>query len=368
MKVLFLAILFSFSITPTLMAQLHTRPVERILIPFWIETPIEGAFGSRWVTEVAVLNTAGEWVYVGGYDEGCRLSACLPSLTPPGVTFYPWTWTSDRKGGYLSVEPATQASKIAVHLRARDLSRQANDWGAEVPTIAESEAPTGAFALINIPTSPVNRLMLRLYYLEAQETPSLRVRFYLAPSGVRIPQFGPAPPDRLVAEEVVTLSDSYWSDPGYAELTGFLERHPELRSADRIRIDVEAVTEGARIWGLLSVTNNDTQHVTYITPRASASPRAGVVEPLCQRPAPLGGVETRPEIVDPDEYIVTFKEGVNLDSEAARLAQTYAFRVSSLITIVRGFTAVLRSETAALLRCEKSVAAVTFSRTNIPPP
>jgi hypothetical protein len=52
--------------------------------------------------------------------------------------------------------------------------------------------------------------------------------------------------------------------PGYADLG--LWSVAEIADGSRLRIEVLPETAGAKLWGMVSVTNNDTQHVTIIAP------------------------------------------------------------------------------------------------------
>lgn len=53
--------------------------------------------------------------------------------------------------------------------------------------------------------------------------------------------------------------------PSLAEVGG-VETFPELAAAKAIWIEVAPVTPGLRIWALMSITNNETQQVTIVTP------------------------------------------------------------------------------------------------------
>lgn len=238
---------------------------ERILIPFFTQAPIEGAFGSQWTTELSLLNDSGQDLAIAGYDQGCQLGSCPPAPTPPGITFFPVPSVTRLQGAYLQVFPSSAIDDVKIHLRARDLSRQNQDWGSEVPTIAESQAPRGRFTLLDLPNDPGYRLMLRLYYF-GEGTAQARVRFYEIVPTRRHPFGLGVTPDRLLAEEVLTFTSGSLTSPGYAQLVNFAERYPELIQAMRMRIDIENLSDESRIWGLLSITNNETQHVTYVTP------------------------------------------------------------------------------------------------------
>src|SRR5205085_11881017 len=101
-----------------------------------------------------------------------------------------------------------------------------------------------------------------------------RLRFYAVDPNVQSPVAligPPAQPDRLLGERVVTFQTEHRSgdpayDLGYAEF-GNLAALPELQGAELVRIEVTPLTAGLRFWAFAGATNNDTQHVTLITPQ-----------------------------------------------------------------------------------------------------
>jgi hypothetical protein len=54
--------------------------------------------------------------------------------------------------------------------------------------------------------------------------------------------------------------------PGYAEI-GFVASLPELRDSALVHIELAPLSPEQRIWAFVSVTNNETQHVTTISPQ-----------------------------------------------------------------------------------------------------
>lgn len=46
-----------------------------------------------------------------------------------------------------------------------------------------------------------------------------------------------------------------------------LTAHPELSRIAGVKIELTPVTQGMRIWGFVTVTNNDTQQVTTVSPQ-----------------------------------------------------------------------------------------------------
>ncbi|HUP44234.1 MAG TPA: hypothetical protein VM779_01865 [Thermoanaerobaculia bacterium] len=145
-----------------------------------------------------------------------------------------------------------QAARLSFNLRVRDLSRQAETLGTEIPVVRESEFLTEKMTLLNVPTDERFRPMLRVYrFLAFLEPPgTVRLRFYRI--GVT--------PDVLLSEQTLALAGS---GIGYAQLASF---PPEVLNETAVRIDLELLTP-MQFWAFVSVTNNATQHVTIITPQ-----------------------------------------------------------------------------------------------------
>ncbi len=165
------------------------------------------------------------------------------------------------------------APQVAVHLRVQDVSRQAQTWGTEIPAVREGQLFTTPFDLLDVPLAAGFRQTLRIYDVDALPRASAVIRFYRIDPAVTYPNqpTNPQPaPDTLLAEKVITLQteqrpESPTFDLGYAEVSDFAAI-PELQGADRVRIQIIPATQSLRLWALVSVTNNETQHVTVITP------------------------------------------------------------------------------------------------------
>ena len=75
---------------------------------------------------------------------------------------------------FLLVE-ASHAPRVAMGLRVRDLSRQLDTWGAEIPIVQESDFRSGNADLLDIPIKPGFRQMLRVYDLDPTRGPALSI-------------------------------------------------------------------------------------------------------------------------------------------------------------------------------------------------
>lgn len=129
----------------------------------------------------------------------------------------------------------SEAPALKFNLRVQDLSRQSLTWGTEIPVVREAEFTSGALHLLSVPIHVRFCQTLRIYQaLNTGEVPGeVRVQLFRMNGDGLFPTEGP-----VLHEEVVTLSPEgppYEYVPGYSELGGF--------------------------------TNNETQHVTTITPR-----------------------------------------------------------------------------------------------------
>jgi hypothetical protein len=245
---------------PTVLVQAQ-EGWERILIPLYTEAPIEGSHDSLWTTELSVLVQGQQAVVIAGYEyPHCGLGLCQVPAVPPGRIFYPSLGGTKLDGAYLPVEKE-RAENVQVQLRARDLSRQAEDWGAEIPTISESAAPVGGFDILDLPADHRYRVMLRIYHFEEGDIP-VTVRVYEANPQQKRADDSP-PPDTLLAEYQVDVGGGTFAKPGYGAVPTLTL--PPGFDAERYRISVEADAD-VRLWGFATITNNDTQHVTVASP------------------------------------------------------------------------------------------------------
>jgi hypothetical protein len=245
---------------------------SKILLPIVIQEPASGAFGSQWVTHVAITNTGAQPVALEGYDfpSSCQI-LCPRQPTPdvlPNVTFHPEFFEFSNSNGiaphFLYVERGRQAD-IHVGLRVQDISRQAETWGTELPVVPEAAFQTTAIVLEDIPLSAGFRSNLRVYDLDSVSSHSARIRLYAVEPGLTL-AFGAVPTDPLLLDRTISFSSGDLYTPGMIYLD--LSSLPELSGAQVVRAEV---TPGdgnpLQFWALASTTHNTTQHVTTFSPR-----------------------------------------------------------------------------------------------------
>jgi hypothetical protein len=232
---------------------------ERVLIPTII-TEAPGGYGSLWSTELYVFNGANQPANIA-YSYSCPYECSAAILFDPG---------DPRELPRLLAPPLEQPGMLlyverpynehfSYSLRAKDLSRQALTWGTEIPIIRENEVMTGRVELLNIPLDARFRQNIRFYDIDARESSTVHVRYFAMEGGA------------LLAEQDITLlGQSRAGDiplfPGYAVVHN-VASVLGLQGADRVRAEITPVTQGLRFWAFASITNNETQHVTIITPQ-----------------------------------------------------------------------------------------------------
>ncbi|HEY3054078.1 MAG TPA: hypothetical protein VGK04_11895 [Thermoanaerobaculia bacterium] len=221
---------------------------ERVLVPVYAFGP--GAFGSNWMTEVTVLNSS-------FYDiEAYRRSGRVKGRSTMTLDF-----GASRAGGVLFFPPRDFSSQMQFGSLVRDTSRQAEDWGTEVPVVREGEFRRATFSLLNIPVDSRFRQTIRIYNVDSVEdfvplfVYSMNTSALIAEKSIPLHSANPCKRFQPCASD----------EPAMATID-LLTTFPEAAGQDRVRIDIVG-DSSSRLWAFASVTNNQTQHVTTITPQ-----------------------------------------------------------------------------------------------------
>lgn len=106
-----------------------------------------------------------------------------------------------------------------------------------------------------MPTDSRFRQILRIYGFDPARPGLVEVRFF-------------AEDATLIATKQVALTNVHQDPrfPTYGEIAWLTGELPEIAAEDRVRIEIVPLTPGLRLWAFVSVTNNETQHVTVVTP------------------------------------------------------------------------------------------------------
>ena len=260
-------------------------PYERVLVPVVITQPVAGAHGSQWMTELVMRNESDQAVDI----TIAPYSGCVASCqwTQPHTLLRLGFPAANPNAGIFLYVGSAGIGKVTFALRVQDTTRQANTWGTSVSVVRPKDVFSGKLQLLNIPVSDKFRAALRVYDFDTSIPDAaavVRVRIYdmcgigrfdntvpfpcndppLVDTNLSLPPSGP---------EQSFTNPSY---PGFAmvgdlmsafpQLAGLAARPGDVTGIPRVRIDIDPITPALRFWAFASVTNNETQHVTVITP------------------------------------------------------------------------------------------------------
>lgn len=201
---------------------------RRILVPL-LPNDAPGVNGSLWRTEITALIASDTPI-------GTPSGAVPPLRVPFNAKDSLLAGFSGQGGAFLS-PPAVDALKIHLNSRVYDLSRITETAGTAIPIVPEETFTNGTNVLLGIPVSAHYRHTLRVYALDSEA--SVTIRVYAN--------------DETTPRATITRTAYLQLDPAtLIALDGVTSMH----------IDIDPVDEGTRIWSFVSVTNNDTHHVT----------------------------------------------------------------------------------------------------------
>jgi hypothetical protein len=227
---------------------------ERVLLPILVP-PVLGAYGSEFRTDFRIHNRYDLQIGLAGLIPGCVLPVC-----PQDPSWFPIDgrqevildyWSLPGTPGRFIYLPSDRAGDLSLQLRVYDTSRDATNFGTQIPVVHEDEMRSDRIALLGVPADPHFRNTLRIY---ADYDTRFRVRI----------QGGGIDEQHFV---VVQGADNLYR-PAYAEFTDF------PGSADPLRVTIThdplfmtPPRPEPAFWAFVSVTNNDTQHITLISPQ-----------------------------------------------------------------------------------------------------
>lgn len=236
---------------------------ERILVPL-LTPPVFGAFGSEFHTDLRLTSkNAQQSLRVFGLRQPCPdTPATTPicdwdpandsmhisagsDLGPDGIDYF------GQPGRFIYLTK-TDAASLAGNLRVHDVSRAGLNYGTEIPLVRFREFQQETILLLGVPGDPRFRNTLRIYgnanipvTVTIQGLPPVEVQLIGADDAGFIPSYGSftIPPMGGV--------EPYW-----------------------VRIDGPPPLSGpsppiyfGSFWAFISVTNNETQVISTITPQ-----------------------------------------------------------------------------------------------------
>lgn len=226
---------------------------EQLLLPVFVP-PVNGAFGSRFITTLRMANASPRRVDVHGLLFPCEnISGCI--VFDP--LEHPYRLEPDQPtsrfelggtpGRFVYIEKDV-AAKVFANLRVFDNTRSAQNFGTEMPIARAGDFRDG-IKLLGVALDPRFRNTLRIYST--------------APIFVDI-AFG----DELHRVQLQHSGASDHFDPYYYEFTRFPPGNGTVDvTVSGVVLPGAPPPPGVPFWAFATVTNNDTQLITTITPR-----------------------------------------------------------------------------------------------------
>lgn len=229
---------------------------ERVLVPVTSSNDVPGAHGSLWRTEFIARNDADVVVRVDKLPFG---GIAPPNNVQPHTTFEFPFYPKEEGAPALLLVATPHNSFVTFNLRVRDMSRQAETWGTEIPVVREKDYFRGrTLSLLNVPTDERFRQNLRVFDIFPERgSKNVTIRMYDQAT------------NQLLVEQVrsFVVDPRDPSIPGRIQINHLAGEYEALRGAERIRIEIVPADPTLTFWAFVTVTNNATQHVTTISPQ-----------------------------------------------------------------------------------------------------
>lgn len=247
---------------------------EQVLLPLYVDGVAPGAGGSQWKTDFWMRNNSdfheGEAVQVAPWP--CQDDHACPAVVPPSYFVRPaesvhnlprLIQSAPGNPSRLLFVSRNGDENLSFTLRFADVSRAALNGGTDLPVVRENEFLRGPITLLNVPMTSDYRVQLRVYHLTATND-TYTVNIYAQKEGV---EDGPLLHSVRLATPLPELGP-FRSQAGYAQfdLTSLLQLD-HVAWPEAVRLEIDGTGVNRRSWAFASVTNNNTQMVTLVTPQ-----------------------------------------------------------------------------------------------------
>lgn len=229
---------------------------DPILFPIFTG-PVRGQFDSEFHTRARVWNQdLFNPVRLYGVDTNCYL------FTPTHDPLMPFNLQQSGAEQVLLPDCSTSIGRLfwvpkgtdtlAANLRVTDVTRQASSHGVEIPVVHRNDFSEERISLLGVPIDARFRNTLRIYSLARGE---VLINLSIGEEG----------------RQVWLPAAQSWFEPAVLTFTDFPLPAQMPPGQQTIRVVVDAPRGGVNIpgtpiWAFITVTNNETQQITTITP------------------------------------------------------------------------------------------------------
>ena len=150
--------------------------------------------------------------------------------------------------------------QMSLIVESSDVLRPEERSYTELPVVRESDFRDGKIQIVGVRMDDGFRKTLRIYGLNGSEGALVRVRVYALRASTPAYEH-----DYWLYPSAERTADGLDAAPSFnmeCDLTGYVENY-----GAPVRVELEPLTPGAKIWGFVSITNNVTQHFYTVVPR-----------------------------------------------------------------------------------------------------
>ena len=250
---------------------IETTNYEKVLVPLLLpDSPVPGAFGAQWSSELWVSNRSQYPVEFFNDITCTRVCPALPFPNPPYPRLLPdsaekfSTGSFDNGLLYYLQKGGDQAVDFSLHIR--DVSRSKENAGTEIGVVRERDFRQGTFEILNVPLDDVSRATLRIYDTDALAFASGAQVSILSMDGQPIvaSHVDLAPQVRKPGSDLAKKIPAF---AAFGQIPDIRNQFAFIQTgfSDRVRIRI-TLDFNAHGWAFVSVTNNATQLVTTYRP------------------------------------------------------------------------------------------------------
>ena len=150
--------------------------------------------------------------------------------------------------------------QMSLIVESSDTIRPEERSYTELPVVRESDFRNGKIQIVGVRMDDGFRKTLRIYGLDGATPTQVRVRVYALRSTTPAYEH-----DYWLLPQEGANSEGLDAAPTFnmeCDLSAYVENY-----GAPVRVELEPLTPGAKIWGFVSITNNVTQHFYTVVPR-----------------------------------------------------------------------------------------------------
>lgn len=232
---------------------------ERILFPVLFTA--SGVGGSQWVSEAVISNPRKwfVWNYNSIFPYVCVGYPCGERLDPESIQRFSG---HGYPNGAVLLVPREEAGDLSFSLRARDVSRDTEGLGTQIPVVREAGMFRDTITLLNVPLDSRYRVKLRVYTFDAGRSGA----------GQALAHVGIEP---VAGEPRFATVRMNATNQGLSSYYGEFD-FPAGASGELVDLYVN-LEPGYLGWALATVTNNRTQQVTIVAPDGKGGQACGTL-------------------------------------------------------------------------------------------